>query len=152
MYNVFFIFYLFFFFNCIFLISFNMVDQNSSNALFVTKFNLRKRFFYFLCQIWRRSYDVPPPALEEGDSRCASGQKAYAVSRNLHIALFWFIFFFFFFFFFFLRGIHQKLLFIRRKNVVRILDIKLKDLNIFFNVRIQNKFINCIDWSIVKDK
>jgi len=29
-------------------------------------------------KIWRRSYDVPPPALEDGDSRCASGQKAYS--------------------------------------------------------------------------
>ncbi|XP_014789272.1 probable phosphoglycerate mutase [Octopus bimaculoides] len=29
-------------------------------------------------KIWRRSYNIPPPSLEEGDPRCASNQPAYA--------------------------------------------------------------------------
>jgi bisphosphoglycerate-dependent phosphoglycerate mutase len=36
-------------------------------------------------KVWRRSYDIPPPALEEADPRHPSHDPRYAGARYIHI-------------------------------------------------------------------
>lgn len=43
---------------------------------------LLQNTFFYLSQIWRRSYDTPPPALEPSDPRSATNEPKYAVSNT----------------------------------------------------------------------
>lgn len=42
----------------------------------------------YVLQIWRRSYDTPPPALEPSDDRWSAKEVKYGVSKILHCSSF----------------------------------------------------------------